>query len=118
MNHTFEEGQELVYVPCRIGNQSAREHRVVRVVKTGHKWIYISNGQRICRQSLRADGGNYSSPGRCYWSLEDYQKERDTITAWDALKTSVRNQQSVPAGLTSDQIQRAMKMLGFRAPMA
>lgn len=116
MENNIQVGQELVFVRNQTLHYGKTEEQTVRVEKIGHKWVRISNGKRLHRETLEADGGNFNSPGRCYLSLHDYQKERDHKIAWGALKKAVSNQLVAPAGVSTDQIHQAMQLLGFVEP--
>lgn len=116
MKNNFQVGQELVYVRNQQLSTGKFEPQIVLVEKIGHKWIHVSNGKRLFRDSLTADGGAYISPGRCYLRLEDYQSERAHTIAWDALKKAVGNNLCAPDGVSTEQILQAMRLLGFVEP--
>jgi hypothetical protein len=116
MEDNIQVGQELVYVRDQNSMPGKVEPQTVRVEKVGHKWIHINNGKRLDRESLRADGGDYSSPGRCYLRLQDYQNERAHSIAWGALKKALSATCGAPAGVSTDNILQAMRLLGFAEP--
>lgn len=116
MENNIQVGQELVFVRNQTVHYGKTEAQTVRVEKIGHKWVHISNGKRLHRESLRADGGNFNSPGQCYLSLQDYQNERAHTIAWGALKKAISNQYNAPAGVSTDQILQAMRLLGLAEP--
>ena len=76
----------------------------------------LSNGKRLYRESLQVDGGSFSSPGRCYLHLQDFQNERAHSIAWGALKKAMSDQNRAPEGVSTDQILQAMRLLGFAEP--
>ena len=74
--------------------------------------LYIAG----CHTSLQVDGGSFSSPGRCYLHLQDFQNERAHSIAWGALKKAMSDQNRAPEGVSTDQILQAMRLLGFAEP--
>ena len=66
-----------------------RSCRHVEVEKVGRVWAYLSNDYRIDLKILRADGGNYSSPGRAWHSKEEYDASRAADKLWWMFRTLV-----------------------------
>ena len=116
MENNIQVGQELVYVRNQMHHSGKVDPQIVRVEKVGHKWIHTSNGKRLYRDSLPVDGGSFSSPGRCYLHLQDFQNERAHSIAWGALKKAMSDQNRAPEGVSTDQILQAMRLLGFAEP--
>lgn len=78
------EGQELwaVYNESRRGQSC-----FVTVEKIGRKWATLKGYYgRINKDTLAADGGQYSSPFQCYESKEEYEEKALTQRMWDSLR--------------------------------
>jgi hypothetical protein len=61
------------------------------VESVGRKWINFGRGLERCnRNDLRADGGDYSSPGRYWRSVADFEAARDRGKAWKELHECIR----------------------------
>src|SRR5215467_6214163 len=103
--NTFTVGQQLWYVPSR---KYARPE-YVEVEKIGRVWITLRGGDRIDRQTLLADGRGYASPGQCYFSKEDYEREVALDTAWGSLRRAI--DRGRPKHLTLEQILQTHRML-------
>lgn len=110
-------GQKLwfVYSDRRRGNSLE-----LTVTKVGRKWASTcSSGwpesYRINIETLRADGGQYTSPGRAYLSREAYEAELAVDTAWRNLKRWMDGAYSPPSGISIVDIASAAALL--RAPI-
>lgn len=102
-------GQRLWYVPSQHRWQSAS---YVTVKKGGRKWAELERGfSRIALDSLYADGGQYSSPGRCYLSKEEHDQEVERQTAWSSLKRRLDAQYRCPDGVDSEDIRKVYSLL-------
>lgn len=86
----LEVGQRLWYVPRERG----QPHEVT-VGKVG----------------LHIDGGEYSSPGRCYLSREEWEVEDATRRAWNGLRVEVTNRPPAPEGVSPEAIREAAALL-------
>jgi len=60
--HNLQPNQPLWYVPDDKRDGSGRE---IVIASIGRRWASTVCGMRFDLESLRADGGQYSSPGRC-----------------------------------------------------
>lgn len=80
----LEVGQELWYVPAD-SRFVASQSRSVRVEKIGRKWASLNTQYRIDINTLWADGGQYSSPGRCWLSRDAWLAEQRRHALWDRL---------------------------------
>ncbi len=82
-------GDTLWFVP------SARwdgEPRLLRVLKVGRKWLDCANAseanpaphmvKRFYAETLYGDGSRRSSPGRCWPTREDYERETARAERW------------------------------------
>lgn len=104
----IEVGQTLWFVPT-----SRRSIALdVKVAKVGRKWAYLTNRDRVCMRTLDVDGGNCSSPGRCYLSREHYEEARVNDAAWRGLEDAMRYTRR-PENVTAEQINQARRLLGL-----
>ena len=100
-------GQKLWFVPSdRRGN-----HSEVTVEKIGRKWATLDCRYRIDLVSLRADGGEYSSPGACYLNEQVYLEERMLLSAWNAFKRRIEHIYQPPIGVDISNIQHVTNVL-------
>jgi len=104
----LEVGQKLWYVPraTRLGKP---EH--VSITKIGRKWAYIGGRRntRVDIETLIVDGGDFSSPGRCYLSEAYYEDSVVCQSAWDKLRNSMSYR--VPMNLTLGEIATIQKLV-------
>lgn len=99
-------GQTLFFVPSHLRRREASD---VEVTKVGRKWAQLSNGHRIDVETMRVDGGGYTSPGRCWVSREDYEREVLRNQAWRALRDAIGA--FVPNGVSLEDIAAARALL-------
>jgi hypothetical protein len=100
-------GQKLWFVPSdRRGNPYK-----VTVEKVGRKWAYIGSRLRIDIETMWADGGEYSSPGRCYFSQEDHAREVSLIAAWHSFRQKLDHFHYPPKGIDESIINHVIKAL-------
>lgn len=85
--------------------------RAAKVVKIGRLWATLDIHYRVDIRSLWADGGRYSSPGRCYVNLEAYEQEQRLTEAWRQFHQDVSRQCRVPAHVTLEDIQAATALI-------
>lgn len=104
-------GQVLYFVGSN--SHHNKEGRDVTVTRVGRKWATLDNGYRISVDSWRADGNGYQSPGRCYVNRDAHWHETKRVEGWNALHTRIRNQHSIPDGVTTEQIEQASVLLGL-----
>jgi hypothetical protein len=104
-------GQTLIFVPSE--RRRGIDPVEVTVEKVGRKWAAISNRRRIGIGDLAADGGQYSSPGRCYLSREEYDGKVRAESAWRALSRAIDQRWNPPEGVSVAKIEAAAKMLGL-----
>ncbi len=103
----FNVGQKLwwVWSDPRTGDPKS-----VTIEKVGRKWITLSNGHRIDKESMRADGDGYASPGCCYMSETEYQVAKMRAFLWSDLRRKVEFG-AVPNGVTIADIREAARLL-------
>lgn len=101
-------GQELWFVP----QESRRPPYAVTIKQVGRKWLHLSNGERIDKATLIADGHGYSSPGTAYPSREIYEGRIALQNAWIEFARKVeKTWLRAPPGVTLAQIQNAERAL-------
>jgi hypothetical protein len=107
------EGQKLWFVSSQ---RHGGEPREVTVGKIGRKWATISSGaDRIDRETLVADGGQYISPGRCYLSQQAYEDAKRLSDDWRAFTTDVeKTRWHVPPGVTPETIAHVRAILNLK----
>lgn len=108
----LEVGQKLwfVYNTYSYRRLERAEGSEVVVEKIGRNWAHLSDGHRINKESMVADGGKHSSPGRCYLSKEHYDAEIQLIRAWREFAQRVP-MYGVPKGVTIEDIKAAAALL-------
>ena len=108
-------GDELFLVD-HIG-RAVRKGPVI-VTKVGRKWASIVDKAdarferpRINLDNWICDGGNYTSPGRCYASQEEYEAEQRLSLGWNELQKRMRDQWSRPPHITIEDIATMSRIL-------
>tara|TARA_R110000868_G_scaffold236522_2_gene490554 strand:- start:679 stop:1029 length:351 start_codon:yes stop_codon:yes gene_type:complete len=90
--------------------------RTVTVTKIGRKWATLDfpswRPYRIDMETWRVDGGEYSSPARCYASEEVFQQTVRLDASWRRLVE--RLPYSPPPGIDQAWIDEAMVRLGIK----
>lgn len=59
-----------------------RSPQTVTITKVGRKWLHLSNGYRADIDTLILDGGEYSSPGKCWMSQAEYKLHVELDKRW------------------------------------
>ncbi len=106
-------GQTLLFLRSRSRAETVQfaEYTIERV---GRVWAHTTGGRaamRINKHTLVVDGGGYESPGRCYFSLDHYEAERQADAAWTALNQKVTYRR--PPNMTAETIREAAALLGI-----
>lgn len=112
MKKKLEVGMKLFFVFSRYS--TGRNHREVEVKSVGRKWAQLSNGNRISLDTWVADGGNYSSPGMCYESRQQYEEKCKVNTEWEWFRRLVNSHTSSPKEVTVEKIKQAVELLGLK----
>lgn len=85
---------------------------IVTIEKVGRKYAYLNNGHRIFLGDFTIDGGQYSSPGKCYLSEKEYldkiERQR-AVSEFRKLMTSISFKT-----VTLEQIKAAKEALGVQ----
>ena len=84
----------------------------VEVTKVGRKWGHTGVG-RFDLITWYFDGGNYSSPGRVYRSLDAADAERNRRAQWSTLKAAINRRWTVPDGVTVEYMKSVADGLGL-----
>lgn len=80
----YKIGQTLYFVPSR------GKPFETTISSVGNTWLYLTNQRlRVDKETLIADGGNYSSPGRCYANVEEYDLHVKTVQRWQDFKNII-----------------------------
>lgn len=89
----------------------------VEVTKVGRKWATIGQGYqpyRIDLETWSIDGGDHSSPGRCYASQETYRESIRLQDAWRKLMSFMSSTYgNVPPGIDLAWIEAVHEKLGI-----
>lgn len=80
----FEPGRQLYFV-----YRHNRNSEYVTIEKVGRRWLSLSNRCRVDKDTLIADGGEYTSPGRAYVSQEQYEAEAHANKLWNTLRRRI-----------------------------
>lgn len=108
-------GQELYFEWCRYSSRNGHGEAVT-ITKVGRKWLELSNGHRVDKIRLVADGRGYSSPGTAYLSREEREAQVRLQDAWRRLRVQMA---SVPGnGVTAERVAEAAKLLGLHGDAA
>lgn len=108
----LEVGQKLWFVDQHSYRKASERGHEVTITKIGRKWATIGPGLRIDLQTLWADGGAYSSPGRCYLSADDYLSEMAKVDLWRDFSSRV-SRYNPPNGVTVETIRQVADLLGI-----
>jgi len=86
----------------------------VTVEKIGRKWFTIKGGwgPRISIETMYADGGNSSSPGRCWLSCADWEQEQKADKLWRELQ--MRTGYLRPPHLCCSDIRKVAEILKIK----
>lgn len=106
--HTFTVGQKLWYVTSNRRGES----RWIVIAKIGRKWLTCEDCHceiRIDAETMAADGGDYSSPGKCYLSGEEHRQELLLLSAHDNLYRKLSHRPYL--GVTIEDVRAAAKLL-------
>lgn len=107
----ISEGDTLWYVPDRENTRGA-DSFAVTVGKVGRRWAVIRKEGwtydfgRIDKETLCADGGAYTSPGRCWPSQSAYEAHIGKQKTWEKLQRKLAATWVCPDFVTSEDIDR------------
>lgn len=102
-------GDRVLFVP---NDRRYREPTWLDVVKVGRKWVYLSQRDfRLATDDMIVDGGQYSSPGRCYRSEEEYAAQLLRRAQWQQIREFVDRRYGTPPD--GCDLEAVAKALGF-----
>lgn len=109
---SLQVGQKLLsVVDFRHGRRiDPPQQSEVAVTKVGRKYADLNSGDRLILDTMTIDGGQYTSPGKCYLSKDVYDASEGATLAWRNLKNSMGGW-DVPAGVTVADIEAARALL-------
>lgn len=111
----YEIGQKLYRVP-HDRRYLANAHEVT-ITAIGRKWLTVkelswTREERVDKETLLVDGGQYSSPAKCYLSKQHYESQLALDNAWrDFVELVHRGRVSVPQGVTLEVIEQVKRLL-------
>jgi hypothetical protein len=104
-SHKFQTAPNGAWHPCNM----------VIVENVGRKWATATVHHRTLRidvETLKVDGGKYSSPGRCYRSADDYKDEIRLHAVWKNFASRI-SRVSPPVGMNVETIYKIAEMLSI-----
>lgn len=104
----WEVGMEIVAVITLNSNQVYAGI----ITKVGRRWISFTHtnglGQsRFDAETMHIDGAGYSSPGRVYPTMRDYEETLEANEAWKELRQAMRRHP--PKGMSADRIREIVR---------
>ena len=111
----YSVGQEL-YFEWSPYSRRRGGGETVTITRVGRKWMELSNGHRVDKVRLVADGRGYSSPGTAYVSRADREAQVRLLDAWRTLR--VRMEVMPGDGVTTERIAEAARLLGLEGEAA
>lgn len=85
--HNLKVGQNLFMVKSR--DYGSVNERLVVISKVGTKWAQLECGERVNLVGLFIDGGEYSSPGKCYLCEQEYIDIKEKEICWLKIYRSI-----------------------------
>lgn len=100
------------------GNRGRAADLVQAVVtKIGRRWAYLSvhdrPAHRIALGTDYLDGGDYSSPGRVWESVEAFADSETRAVAWREFRNLIDRHHYAPRGATPENLLRICGILGI-----
>lgn len=109
MRRKLNVGDVLWFVPT-----NGRPRNVI-VTKVGRKWAQVgAHVGRIAIESWYMDGGQFTSPGRCHESEQEWRENEEADRAWLALCQSLQLTSRVAHDLSIETIREAADLLRVR----
>jgi hypothetical protein len=103
-------GQKLWLVPSQ---RYLGEPREIAITKVGRKWLTLDGGARADVDGLVLDGGQYSPPGYCYATRDEWEAEKALNDEWSKLRRDIDCSRRVPVGTSVKAIHDARAILGL-----
>jgi hypothetical protein len=107
MSNEYKVGDKLWWV----SSDNKRTQREVTIEKVGRAWLTLSNRHRVDKVTLKADAGEWTSPGTCWLSKEAYEHRARLEQSWGVLRRAVSNTWNVPDDVTLEDIKAAAMYL-------
>ncbi len=77
-------GQELIVAPARHSHK--KQSYKITVESIGRKFANCEYSTRVYLKTLEIDGGQYSSPGKCFISEIEYANELEREHIWKQIQ--------------------------------
>ena len=109
--HNLKAGDALFVV----FSDTWRNSEIVKISKVGRKWLHLAvygADYKADIETLRLDGGNYSSPGQCYLSEIDYINHQNRLKVWSEISQLV-SRRRMPEGMTLERMREILEELSF-----
>jgi hypothetical protein len=106
----LEVGQKIF---CAWGNSWRKKENHFSeeiITKVGRKWASFGFREKVDIETGWIDGGQYTSPGKCYLSEEDYRKETALREAWRELSVQL-SYLPYPKHITHEKIAKVRELL-------
>lgn len=114
---SYNIGDKLYFV---YSDRRRGEPQEVTITAIGRKWLSIDKSwiPRINKETLFADGGQYTSPGQCYLSKDDYERSALRAQRWDTLRAKISRTWDAPDHLDTPAINEIIRMIAGKEPSA
>jgi hypothetical protein len=111
ISNKFAVGQVLYYIKYAHNRNSVPEGFPITITKVGNRWLSTDNHWiRIDKNTLQADGGKYSSPGKAWLSEEEYITHYTRNKLWMEIFRSVRAN-DMPSKITVSELETILNLL-------
>lgn len=105
--HKLEVGQKLWFVP----ESNYRTPGEVTIMKIGRTYANTDLRGRLNLETLREDGGQFSSDGRAYLSKEAWVAADGQKKIWRKIEQSMRHAWEPPKGVTTPDLIEVARLL-------
>lgn len=109
----MEAGDLLFFAPF---DERRHGHQNVTVRSVGRKWITLTNGRRVDKETMRVDGGVHSSPGKCWPSKAAWEGYRALRDFYQTFRRQLESNFELPEGVTPARMVVAAGALKMREP--
>lgn len=106
MRREYTVGQKLWLVP----NYSRGPERYVEIIKVGRKWLSLTGGFRVNKETLVGDCA------RCYLSKEDLEHRAWVHANWLRMRRMIEVHCQPPDGVSVEDMDRVLELLGLQQP--
>lgn len=106
--HGLKVGQRLYIAPNTHSHTPCYETITLSI---GRRWANIGSNGRVDLETLLLDGGQYTSPGKAYFSKNEYQE----MAAKEAYWLELRNRLPVnPPAVSMETLKEIAEMIGLK----